>query len=455
MNDQVHVERLSAVLMSDDKRVIPRYLNFGDAARIQRIVDRAVKIPNDKVDEALDRVRSRFSCRHRDLEAAFVDHFRAISRYTRKCGEIDEAHRLLIGAYFTLEYSIESAALFNPSIVPHPDQSGLQEDELRFLMSLRATGEGHLSSICFRRGVIGAKGSISFDPPPRYAYPAKARRNRQRALSRLESIINECMQSRNDDQAQKMLAEKSLWMMTSNYDLNFPADCQPAEIVIFPASKFENRGMEDLRLVRFVDDTGTPHYYGTYTAYDGMSMRIMMLETTDFHRFQVSPIEGRFAKNKGLALFPRKINGYYYAISRHDGESLFVLRSKTPYRWNSANNLMKPEYEWELVQLGNCGSPIETEEGWLLITHGVGPMREYSIGVVLLDLENPRKVIGRMKYPLLCADETEREGYVPNVVYSCGSILHHGKLVIPYAMSDSRTAFASVDLGDLLSALRR
>ncbi len=448
----IEVERHTDIIVADDNRVIPRYLDFSRPQRIQSIVKRVLALPETEVSDLLQQVQERFSSRHRNLEEVLRDNFKAVARHTRKAAKIADKHKLLIGAFFTLEYSIESAALFNPSIVPHPDQTGLAAGELRFLMSLRATGEGHVSSIVFRRGVIGADGRLRFDPPPRYAYSARpeyAHRDRTRKMKYLMSEID---QQQRPDLA-KALADRLLWLAHADYQLHFPPDCHPSEIVIFPATRYERHGMEDLRLVRFVEDDGSERYFGTYTAYDGLAMHPMILETSDFLNFSVAPVAGRFARNKGMALLPRKIDGYYYLISRHDGENLFVLRSRDLYEWNTAHKLMAPEYPWELLQIGNCGSPLETRDGWLLITHGVGPLREYAIGVSLLDRDNPRRVLARLPYPLLTANESEREGYVPNVVYSCGAVIHNDTVIIPYAMSDSRTAFATVSLPALLEEL--
>ncbi len=480
----VCLHRRPEKLISDDKRVIPRYLDFGHPPRIRSIFRRLAKVRRRDVPRMLQEVRNRFSGKHRQIEAVFRANYETVLPHIRKRPELTDSHKLLIGAYFTMEYSIESAALFNPSIVPHPDQEGVARGAMRFLMSLRATGEGHVSSIVFRRGVIGPHGGIHFDPPPRYAFSARPeedktfhkshvlpklryRKGCQEIVERIVEDLGETFtgaQLRHAvDLARKQdgvpskfrqVAAELDWLTHANYELHFPPDAHPAETVIFPATAHERNGIEDLRLVRFTDADGLSTYYGTYTAFDGQRIHPMLLETRDFHSFHVATLAGRYAKNKGMALFPRKIDGSYAMISRHDGESLYLLRSQHLHVWNSATRLQAPTEPWELVQIGNCGSPLETEAGWLLLTHGVGPLRQYCIGATLLDLNNPAKVIGRLRNPLMVPTDEERIGYVPNVVYSCGSVIHHGRLIIPYAMSDSRTSFAVVTVDELVQRLR-
>ncbi len=477
------VFRRPELLLSDDKRVIPRYLDFGHPPRVRSIARRVLKIPRRRVKSVLGEISEGFSYRHRDLMGAFEENFRNVAPHLRNVSKLTRDQKLLIGAYFTMEYSIESAALFNPSIVPHPDQSGVPDGGVRFLMSLRATGEGHVSSIVFRRGVIQPGGELEFDPPPRYAFSARPlpdkkldknlfiRKMREFGVnhdpdaiglgelpdpfrvSELRSLIEKLKRSKDRPPGYKRLSANLMWLANANYELRFPDDAMPAETVIFPATSHESRGMEDLRLVQFVDDDGEVTYYGTYTAFDGFRVHPMLLETRDFHRFHVHPLSGRYARNKGMALFPRKVGNYYLMVSRHDGENIFLMRSQDLHVWNSCQKIQTPTEDWELVQLGNCGSPIETPRGWILLTHGVGPMRRYCIGAVLLDLDDPFRVIGRLRRPILEPTRAEREGYVPNVVYSCGSLLHNGRLVIPYAMSDARTAFAVVSVKRLVERL--
>lgn len=478
-----NVRRWSEHFFSDDHRVIPRYMDFGGGDRIRSIFKRLLAIPESEVSGLFEHVMSDFAPRHRDIQESFALNFEEAARHMKSVPELSALRKLLIGAYFTLEYSIESAALFNPSMVIHPNQIGLGPGMLRILISLRATGEGHVSSIVFRRGVIDPLGRISLDPPPRFAYTARPQQDKlfdkavfrsklhngsefqaeverlfemlpdQFRPSQLKRAVTKIQNEEGTPASYQRLAEEILWLARANYTLSFPSDCRPAETVIFPATEHESRGMEDLRLVRFTHDDGRVMFYGTYTAYDGYRIHPMMLETADFQTFHASTLGGKYVMNKGLALFPRKIKGSYVMLSRHDGENNYLLRSKNLYSWNNAKKIQTPSENWELVQVGNCGSPLETPRGWLVLTHGVGPVREYSIGALLLDLDDPSKVIGRLRDPLLSPTPEEREGYVPNVVYSCGSVIHGEKLVIPYAMSDSRTGFASVPLRELLDRL--
>jgi len=479
----VRVTREAQRLESDDRRVITRYLDFRSPRRIRSILNRIMALPDEQVERKLSEVMNNFSARHRDIRAALMDNYQNVARQVRLEQAPSEPRQLLIGAYFTFEYSIESAALFNPSIVVHPDQSGLPAGSMRFLLSLRATGEGHVSSIVFRRGVIDTEGGITFDPPPRYAYSTKPHPDRpfQKELFRrqlgelgayesmdttvlgllpdtfssrqLRQAVNEARRHAGTRPGFRAMAADMVWLAEANYELSFPSDCLPAEIVIFPATEYERQGMEDLRLVTFHHEDGTARYCGTYTAYNGSRMLPMLLETSDFVTFHVRTLSGRYVRNKGMALFPRRVDGRYMMISRHDGESLYLLRSDSIYTWNHARTLQRPREPWELVQIGNCGSPLETDAGWLLLTHGVGPMRQYCIGAMLLDRDDPARVVGRLREPLLVPSFEEREGYVPNVVYSCGSIIHNERLIIPYAMSDLATAFATVSVPELLGQL--
>jgi predicted GH43/DUF377 family glycosyl hydrolase len=382
-----------------------------------------------------------------------------------------------------MEYSIEAAALFNPSIVPHPNQDNVPDGALRFIMSLRATGEGHVSSITFRTGLVLADGTVRFRPVSRFVEQAKPvaerlyhrhtlflkliemgayneitgtildRMPEESTYTGLCSVIDAVGASLADSELFQQTADKIRWLAQSNYHLEFPVDADTSEVVIFPVTENESRGIEDARFVRFVDDDDAVRYYGTYTAYNGFIILPQLLETPDFREFRIATLNGRFAQNKGMALFPRKIDGWYMMISRVDNENLYLMQSKNVRFWNDAEKLQEPTHPWEFIQIGNCGSPLETEAGWLLLTHGVGPMRRYCIGAALLDLDDPTRVIGHLKEPLLVPNEKEREGYVPNVVYSCGAIVHNGRLTMPYAMSDSATSIATVSLEELLHQL--
>jgi predicted GH43/DUF377 family glycosyl hydrolase len=392
---------------------------------------------------------------------------------------------LLLGAYFTQEYALESAALFNPSMVWHPDQSGLPEGSKRFVLSLRAVGEGHISSITFRSGVIDASHTIHLDKPTRFVTAPEPVPNAtyDKALFRRKLIelgvgdgfvenvfsqlsdeftLGELYQAiaavRREHRHRltefETVASGIIALAKSNYEITFSPDQTLSERAIFPYSPTEMNGIEDARFVCFHDDDGNACYYATYTAFDGKVILPQLLETDDFSRFRISTLNGPEVKNKGLALFPRKIDGLYAMLSRQDGENIYIMFSDMLHFWYTKQLLMKPTFPWEFVQIGNCGSPIETDAGWLVLSHGVGPMRKYSMGAFLLDLKDPTRVIGRMCEPLLSPNETEREGYVPNVIYSCGAAVHNGELIIPYAMSDYASTFATVALDDVLSRMQ-
>jgi predicted GH43/DUF377 family glycosyl hydrolase len=397
---------------------------------------------------------------------------------------LSETKRALIGAYFTMEYSIESAALFNPSIVPHPDQSNLDKGTLRFIMSLRATGEGHISSIVFRSGVLDRHNTFIFDPlsdyvetPDVHVDPVYDRHLFQLKLNEMEccnEVATHILEQLPADFTYhelkgriEELRSKSLfsevrqnetfeimhWLANSNYEVNFRSDNGISERVIFPVSENESRGIEDARFVQFTDDNGEVTYYATYTAYNGFKILPQLIETKDFINFNVITLNGKAVQNKGMALFPRKIDGSYVMLSRQDGENNSIMFSDNIHFWQESEIIQEPALPWEFIQIGNCGSPLETDEGWIVLTHGVGPVREYCIGAVLLDLENPKKIIARLGEPLLAPHEEDREGYVPNVVYTCGAILHNDELIVPYSMSDITSGMATVKIGELINCM--
>jgi predicted GH43/DUF377 family glycosyl hydrolase len=399
----------------------PRDLNPTDRTRANHIVDRVLALDAASVTALLSEVLENFIGRHRNLletfearademEAAFSGH----SLFTQD-------QRRLIGAYFLHEYSFEAAALFNPSIVAHPDQSGVAEGARRFILSLRAVGEGHVSSLTFRSGLVAADGNVSVDPPARLASIPKVRTPSAEDLERVE--------------------------------LNFNPDQDISERVIFPVLPSQSNGVEDARFVEF-DERGTKNFYATYTAYTGRSIRSELIETQDFARFRMTPLRGDAARNKGMALFPRKIAGKYAMIARQDNENLYLVYSDDLYCWNGGEAILKPLFPWEFVQIGNCGSPIELDEGWLLLTHGVGPVRRYSIGAVLLDKENPGKILARSREPLVRPEPSNREGYVPNVVYTCGAMRHKERVILPYAVSDTFCTVATMKISALLESLQ-
>ncbi len=480
---QITVIRRPERFVSDDKRVIAKFFPVGGEDRILRVISRVMSLSEAEVARELAGVSDSFGPRHRNLHSIFERHFYDIQNHLDRPEELPKDRKLLIGAYFTMEYSIESAALFNPSIVLHPDQSGVADGCAKFIMSLRATGEGHVSSIVFRTGVLHPNGHVVFDPPPKYA--AKMRVTQDRRFEKklfflkliemaaynetARIILDELGDRFSFDQLSHKIAEvrerperpspftetaeNMLWLARSNYHLHTPPDTDPSEIVIFPTSENESRGIEDVRLTRFIEDDGEVTYFGTYTAYNGFRILPQLLETQNFTDFEVHTLNGKYVQNKGMALFPRKIDGQYVMIGRLDGENMYLMRSDNVHFWNECELLQTPEYPWEFVQIGNCGPPIETDAGWLLLTHGVGPVRQYCIGASLLDKDDPSRIIGHLRYPLIVPNEDERDGYVPNVVYSCGAIAWAGHLVIPYAMSDSATTFATVNLDTLLGQM--
>ena len=450
-------------------------------SRAMAVIDRVLELSDHEAERVLARTMARFSHGHRDLAETLEHNFGLVAHRLGAQIKVGRTRQRLIGAYFTQEYALEAAALFNPSIVAHPDQAGCPSGDARFVMSLRAVGEGHLSSIEFRSGTIGSDSGIRFDPPGRFldtGCPRSVPFDRhlfQEKLTELGhgdenarylwSILPSRFTSAELDAAlaelsrqhvtrgdSAALADRVRWMAASNYAVEFDERDALSERVLWPTGPAESHGMEDARFVRFADGDDTV-YYATYTAFDGSQVSPQLLKTTDFRTFTVSQLSGPSARNKGMALFPRRIAGRYAALSRWDRESNAIGYSDDGHRWSEAITVQAPTRPWELIQLGNCGSPIETPAGWLVFTHGVGPMREYAIGVVLLDLDEPERLIAALPEPILVADESEREGYVPNVVYSCGSMIHGDAIVLPYGCSDSSVRTATVDLSLLLDRL--
>jgi len=398
--------------------------------------------------------------------------------------KVSDERALLIGSYFLSEYSIESAALFNPSIVPHPDQSDLPAGSLRFVLSLRAVGEGHISSITFREGVISQNHQISIVPGGRHVAEAlridQVRQDSEVFRRKLaasgysgpfvDDVMSGLKKSFGPDElrhsieaslrrlgAREQNAEgiaRSIWILAdSNCGVTFQSDQPFSERVLFPMTAQQKNGIEDARFVLFRDDDGKTSYYATYTAYNGRTIEPQLLRTDDFMRIDFMTLHGSAVRNKGMALFPRKINGLYAILGRQDGENITLMFSDNMSFWEKAEPVLIPRFPWESVQLGNCGSPVETDQGWLVLSHGVGAMRTYCIGAFLLDRDNPRKLLGRLREPLLRANENEREGYVPNVVYTCGCLLHNGELIIPYGVSDSYAGFAKVPIAEIMKAM--
>jgi predicted GH43/DUF377 family glycosyl hydrolase len=430
LSQATFLNRRALHLRPDPARVIvrpfklatePRELNPTDKMRANHIVERVLKLDPDAAASQLADVLDNFKGRHRNLLETFELRADDMEQVLATHRNFSEVQRQLIGAYFMNEYSFEASALFNPSIVPHPDQSGIPAGSLRFILSLRAVGEGHVSSLTFRAGTIAADGSIAVDPTARLA-----------SSPRIGYLIP--------------------GPIGNEVEVVFEADQDISERVIFPTTASQSHGIEDARFVEFTDG-GRKTYYATYTAYNGMAIRSELIETSDFLSFRMSPLQGAAASNKGMALFPRRIDGKYAMIARQDNENLYLVYSDDLYRWEGGQAILKPQYPWEFVQIGNCGSPVELDEGWLLLTHGVGPVRKYSIGAALLDKRDPSKVLARSSEPLLRPEPSEREGYVPNVVYTCGAMRHSDQIILPYAVSDTFSNFATITISALMQAM--
>ena len=481
----IRASRTNIVLRPDPSRVFFRPFDLMSQERITRIVARVTALERSEAEQEARIMLDRFMERHVKLEGFLLRRFEEVRDHVITDRPLNDWQKLLVGAYFTLEYSLEAAALFNPSIVPHPDQSRLSPGTLRFVLSLRATGEGHVSSIVFRTGVVDENGQISINPPTRFITAAEVHPNpsyekrlferklrelgvlspdaqhlvdqlgEQFTFEQLSAVADEGSRGiRLLDGSVRRTAENLLAVARANYEISFELSERYSERVIFPVAPAEARGIEDARFVRFHDEAGRSTYYATYTAFDGQVPLPQLLETEDFARFKISTLNGPEVQNKGMALFPRKVRGHYAMLSRQDGENIYLMYSDMLHFWYDKQLLLRPTFPWEFVQLGNCGSPTETDAGWLVLTHGVGSIRRYAIGAILLDLNDPGRVIGRLPEPLLEPIPEERDGYVPNVVYSCGALVHAGRLILPYAMSDQCTSFATVPLEELLRELK-
>ncbi|MGA1823215.1 MAG: glycoside hydrolase family 130 protein [bacterium] len=483
MKQKLRVKRRKQKIFRDTSRVITRLRIPEDISRVAKIIHRVLNLPEKEAEELLDKILLKFSDRHKDILRVLEHHFTEVEEYVPADYPLSDTQRMLIGAHFTMEYAIESAALFNPSIVLHPDQSYLPKGSIRFIMSLRATGEGHISSITFRSGIINEENLFLFDPISKFVETPDNRQNPvydrhlfQLKLDEMNAsdqisafILGRLAETFTYNDLSKEIKELVMnnefadpdktieiiyWLAHSNYSLTFHSDHTISERVIFPVSENEASGIEDARFVQFFDDNGEMTYYATYTAYNGFTILPQLIETKDFITFKIITLNGKAVQNKGMALFPRKINGQYVMLSRQDGENNHIMFSGHLHFWQESQIIQEPRQTWEYIQIGNCGSPLETAEGWLVLTHGVGAMRRYCIGAILLDLEHPEKIIGSLNYPLLVPREGEREGYVPNVVYTCGALIHNDELIIPYAMSDITTGIATVGMSDLMDNMR-
>jgi len=522
---QVTVIRKNILFSPDPSRVIARFLHVSDE-RSADIIRKVLAMPTKEVNIAMNQLLRDYSRRHRNISRIFEKHFNKLApifdKIEVKEEDLSSTQKALIGSYFTLEYSIESAAFFNPSVVESPDQSETRSDEKRVIFSFRATGEGHISSVVFRSGILDKNNNLIIEPVgkmlaeadviKRHVYEKKTFEEKLVEIFKQENAIAPAILDEPNDNLDKgdimvpvivdkpektqkpgkvispgfildklkenftygelmfvLVKEKKdpkltedhvkiinqmMRLASSHYEINFSIDSAISERVIFPISATEQKGIEDARFVKFTDDDGEITYYATYTAYDGIAVMPKLISTKDFYDFKILALNGDIAQSKGMALFPRKINGKYAMLCRIDGVNNYIAYSDSINIWRKAKIIQQPKYPWELVQIGNSGSPIETEEGWLVITHAVGSMREYTLGASLFELENPEKEIGRLNNPLMVPNETEREGYVPNVIYSCGSIIHNEDLIIPYAMSDHSSSYATVNLKELLDVLK-
>jgi predicted GH43/DUF377 family glycosyl hydrolase len=483
---KVAVTRMNVKFLPDSSRVVARYFMSGEG-RTQELIGRILMMSDQDVNHTLEQIFREFARRHRNISSLFYRHCGNVRPIIEEMQinyeELSEERKMLIGSYLTMEYSIESSAFFNPSMVEDFDQSSLEKGEKRVVISFRATGEGHVSSIEFRRGILDKDNNLRLMPIGDNIEKAEVSHklmfNKKRVLSKLnemhtldiyspimcdlpevfeysvfKDLLNVELANPNISKEKREAYEEVIWLLDSFYDIQFKHDSDISERVIFPVSDVESRGIEDARFVRFVDDDGSESIMGTYTAYNGHSILSKLITTEDFYTFRIMPLHGEGSQSKGMALFPKKINGKYAMLSRIDGVNNYLMYSNRSNEWKEPQIIQKPEYPWEYTQVGNCGSPLWTQEGWLVITHGVGAMRRYCIGVSLFDLDDPSKEIGRLPEPLLTPLEDEREGYVPNVVYSCGSIIHNNNLILPYAVSDYSSTYAVIDMVELMVALK-
>jgi len=470
---QIHI--LPVTLRSDDRRVIIRPFIVSDS-RALRILDHVSKMDHQEIDQSRDWLDRTYSHRHQSLVTVCLEHYEAAALAVGWTTHLSVDQRIVAGSFFSMEYAIDSAALFNPSITPHPCQLNLAAGELRFVMSLRATGEGHLSSIVFRTGIIHADDSVTISTLPTRLSRLRKSPDRsyqssifRRKLTEMDSmnpqvdaILKALPDQFNLEQLVGMIESKiaggeapaglraARWLAESNFRIDVPANVNLEDLVIFPMSADDSNGIEDLRLTRFVEDDGTTLYCGTYTAYNGKRTLPMLLTTDSFKHMEFHSLNGRCALNKGMALFPRRVDGDLLMCGRIDGERLFLMRSRALHFWDNATVLAEPTLPWEVMLIGNCGPPVETERGWILLTHGVGPMRTYSLGALVLDRNDPSKIIGRLREPLITPSESGREGYVPNIVYTCGCIIHGDDLFIPFALADKITNMAVVKVDALI-----
>jgi predicted GH43/DUF377 family glycosyl hydrolase len=483
----IPITRSNVRLLPDPRRLItkpyvPAELSPAEGeARLDRLIHRILALSPGDAKNTLADLWKTFGEQHPDLDEVLLQGFSEVAHLVPDAAGLSGDVRRVIGAYFMHEYSPEGAALTNPSIVPAPDQTGVEDGSLRVVVSVRAVGEGHISSIEFRTGVVGPAGDIELATPGSLVTGVRRSPTFEKesftskliemgvavelveqavdsledrfTMADLDEALADLRRSESSSNAVRYLIQMMGWLASSNYQVTFPPASELSQRVLFPAAPSESRGMEDARLVRFVEEDGSVVYYATYTAFDGFGILPQLIETTDFETFRIATLNGPVARNKGIAIFPRRIAGRYAALGRCDGESNYLMVSDHPRFWHEAEQIEVPTRPWELMKTGNAGTPIETDAGWLVVTHGVGPMRRYALGAILLDIDDPRRMIGHLRDPLLEPDESERHGYVPNVVYSCGSVLHGDRLVIAYGASDTFTSFATVQIDSLLAEL--
>lgn len=486
---EVEIKRKDTRFNPDPTRVMARFSNFSYDTNM-RIIRNVLAMPDQEVTVAINQLFRGYTKRHRNISKVLTKHFYKVAYLLKhldmKPENIDSNRKMLIGSYLTMEYAIESAAYFNPSIVEHPDQTELLPGEKRVILSFRATGEGHISSIVFHSGIIDKNNDLRFHERGKmlddaehviqHMYDKKVFMNKLEEMKfydktlppnvilenlndeftyeELQRVVEETRKTYKFSEIETLTLEQIMWLASAHYEIEFSRDTSLSERVIFPLSETEKNGIEDARFVRFVDDDGSVTYFATYTAFDGSIIMPKMLETKSFYEFKVYPIQGEIAMNKGMALFPRKINGKYALLGRIDGASNYIAFSENYREWNTGKMIQEPKYPWEFIKIGNCGSPVETDEGWLVINHAVGPMKEYVLGASLFDLDDPTKEIGRLKNPLMVPTAGEREGYVPNVLYSCGYMVHNGELILPYGVADYASTYACVNLKELVGALK-
>lgn len=484
---QVKVIRKDTLFSPDPSRIIPRFL-FTTESRSIEIVKTVLAMTETEVNNAINPLLRDFSTRHRNITRIFEKHIKRLTHIFNlleiDVNELSLSRKALIGSCFTMEYSIESAAFYNPSIMEDPDQTELRKDEKRVIICFRATGEGHISSIVFRSGILDRNNNLTVEPVGKMLAEADVIKqsvyNKKTFMAKLGEMpghenavssafildkladsftYDELMQCLNEVKqtqppSMEVLINQMMWLASTHYEIDFSIDSAISERVIFPISATEKNGIEDARFVKFTDDNGEVTYYATITSHDGENIMPKLIKTTDFYHFEIVPMYGEIVQNKGMALFPRKINGKFAMLCRTDGVNNFIAFSDTINIWREAELIQEPKYSWELLQIGNAGSPIETEDGWLVITQAVGPMKKCVISASLFELDNPGKEINRLKAPLIMPNESEREGYVPNVLFSCGSIIHGKDVVIPYAMSDHSSTYATVNLKELLNELK-